>query len=146
MSLDSVLQAFANHHGMDPLEAEEGRYRIVIDDIFVVECFPVSGQVYFYGEIGLLPSKIDVRESVLKQMLKKNLGLMMSQRSSLCVSQEDKLAVSFRCPLQGVTQQSVEGAVAEMVNHLEYFSDMLAVLTSSQNSFASPALPTMIMP
>lgn len=142
MSFENLIQSFAAQQQLGKLEFRDNCFYFSIDTQMELACFQANGRFYAYGVIAMLPTETQKRETLLKDILQKNLVLLMSERVSLCVEPDsDRLAVYISQPLQGMTVESVEKAVATLANNFEVFLRLAA-----QEQLAPPASPMMLMP
>lgn len=142
MSFENLMQSFAKQQNLGKLELRENRFYLTIDTQMEVVCFQANGKFYAYGVIAMLPSDDQKREQFLQDMLQKNLALLMSERVTLCVEPDsDVLAIFLTRPLQGLTEDKIEAAIATLANNYELFLRL-----AGQEQLAPPSSPMMLMP
>ncbi len=128
MSFDHLMQSFANQQQLGDLELRDHHYYLTIDTQMELSCFQANGKFYVYGVISMLPGDSVQREEFLEKILQKNLVLMQTERISLCIEPDkDVLGIYFTRPLQGLTEQGVEAAIAVFTNNFEFFLRQLGL-------------------
>lgn len=142
MSFDNLMQSFASQQQLGELDIKDNRYYFTIDSRMEIACFQANNQFYVYGVISMLPKDAGKREAFLLDILQKNLALVMTERVSLCIEpDQDALAIYLCRPLQGLNVDTVEQAVATLVNNFELFIQL-----ASAEPSANSAPPPMFMP
>ena len=142
MSFDNLIQSVANRNSIGKLDFRNDRYYLTIDGRIEVACFQSKGKFYLHGILASLPPKPDDQQKLLTELLQKNLGLMMTQRVSLCMEPDtDELALSTTRSALGLTEDIIEESLAEFANNYEYFLGLMV-----QDTQPAPVSPVMIMP
>ena len=143
MSFDNLMQSFANGQNLGKLEKQNNHFYLTIDTQMEITCFQANSKFYAYGVIAMLPSEDQKREQFLQEILQKNLALLMSERVALCVEPDaDVLAIYLTRPLQGLTEEKIESAIATLANNYELFLK----LASQEQLAPPPSAPMMLMP
>lgn len=142
MSFNNLMQSFANQLGLGGLDIKDDRYYLTIDSHMEITCFQAKSKFYVYGVVSMLPKDVGKREAFLLDILQKNLGLLMTERVSICIEpDEDVLAIYLCRSLQGLNVDVIEEAVATLVDNCELF-----IKIASSRQLAKPDQPPMFMP
>ena len=143
MSFENLMQSFANQQSLGKLELRDNRFYLTIDTQMEITCFQANSRFYAYGVITMLPGDAQKREQFLREILQKNLALLMSERVALCIEPEDDvLSIYLTRPMQGLTEDKVEEALATLANNYELFLK----LASQEQLAPPPSSPMMLMP
>lgn len=143
MSFENLMQSFASQQNLGKLEMRDSRFYLTIDTQMEITCFQTSGRFYAYGVVAMLPEDGHKREQFLRDILQKNLALLMSERVALCIEpDEDVLSIYLTRPLQGLTEDHIEKALATLANNYELFLR----LASQEQLAPPPSAPIMLMP
>ncbi|MET4694893.1 CesT family type III secretion system chaperone [Endozoicomonas lisbonensis] len=142
MSFDNLIKSVARRNQMGELEFRDNRYYISVDDRIELACFQANGKFYLHGVIAKLPSRADEQEELLKKLLQKHLGLIQTQRISLCIEPDsDELSLSTTRTALGLNEDIIEEALAEFANNFEYILTLI-----NEDALTMPSAPVMIMP
>ena len=142
MSFENLMQSFASQQSLGKLEMRENRFYLTIDTQMEVICFQANSKFYAYGVIAMLPADDQKRAQFLREILQKNLALLMSERVALCIEPDvDALAIYLARPLLGLTEEKIEAAIATLANNYELFLKL-----TGREQLAPPSSPMMLMP
>ena len=143
MSFENLMQSFANQQSLGKLELRDNRFYLTIDTQMEITCFQANSRFYAYGVITMLPRDSQKCEQFLREILQKNLALLMSERIALCIEPEDDvLSIYLTRPMQGLTEDKIEEALATLANNYELFLK----LASQEQLAPPPSAPMMLMP
>lgn len=139
MSFENLMNAYAARHQLGSFDYSDNSCQLIIDDRIEVACLQANGQFYIYCDVARLPSDSRQREDLLLRLLEKNLGLMASERISLCIDPDQQtLAFYSYAPMNGLTVGGIEELIATVGNNHELFLQWI-----DQSSV--PANPGMMM-
>ncbi len=142
MSFDQLMLSVAQRNELGELDFRENRYHFTIDGRIELTCFQANGRFYLHGVITSLPAGVSDQEKLLRELMKKNLGLSTTQRVILSIEpDQDALALHYTCGLQGLDEEVIEEVLSEFANNFEYYSNLI-----NQDQLVMPLTPTMIMP
>ncbi|WP_255471737.1 CesT family type III secretion system chaperone [Endozoicomonas sp. OPT23] len=136
------MKSVAQRNELGDLDFRDNRYHLTIDGRIELTCFQANGKFYLHGLLAGLPAGASEREKVLRDIMKKTLGLSTTQRVILSVEpDQDALALHYSCNLQGLDEEAIEESLSEFANNFEYYTSLI-----HQDQLMMPAMPTMIMP
>ncbi|WP_175404540.1 CesT family type III secretion system chaperone [Endozoicomonas atrinae] len=122
MSFENLMNSYAARQQIGPLEYENDRYTLVVDDRVEVACFQANGRFYAYCIISKLPEDNSKREELLIRLLEKNLALVAFERVSLCIDpDENALALYASAPIKSLSVGGIEEAIVALANNHELF-------------------------
>ncbi len=142
MTFENLMNAYAARQQMQPLEYENNKFKLTVDDRIEVACFQANGRFYAYSTITKLTDDNSKREQLLMMLLEKNLALLATERVSLCIDpDENALAIYISAPLKNLSIGGIEESIAALANNYEHF-----LKWAGQSAPPPPAPSMMLMP
>lgn len=142
MSFENLMNAFAARQQLGPLEYKNNQFFLTIDNRIEISCFQANSRFYVYGVIAKLPEDGFKREELLTSLLEKNLALLATERTSLCIDPEQNaLAIYISVSLKDLNLGGVEESIAALTNCFELFLQW-----TGQSAPPPPSPSMMLMP
>lgn len=121
--LESLLQQFAAHWGVDRLHADpQNRYRLVLDGSLHIHLFQNGPFIYLESAIGSLPDDSAQSEKQLEQLLTQSLAGLERHEETLCLDPDrPELMLFRRLPARALMLEDLEQALEKFANQLEFW-------------------------
>lgn len=142
MSFENVMNAYAARHQLAQLDNENNKFMLTVDDRIDVACFQANGRFYAYSTLTRLSEDNSQREELLARLMEKNLGLLATQRVSLCIDPDDNsLAIYVSAPLKNLSVGGIEESIAALANNYELFLQWVGQSDSPSSDHSMMLMP-----
>lgn len=122
---EELIFQFCQRHRVGMIQPDEQLHYVIYVDDIEVRCFANSTHLYQLEELGSLPEAMDIRQMLLKRIAQQSLLDTAFSSCVLALNEDNKLVLYQRIPIERCQLADFEEAIADLVNHAEFYSELL---------------------